>query len=151
MLVLGQARAELLVWCKKFCQSWARPGQNFEYIVKSSAHLGSGQGRTFAMLAKDSPILGQIRIKLVANHKKFCPSRAWPGQNFWYNARSCAHLGPGQGRILHSFQKVLPVLGQAMAELFGRSQKVLPHLVPYQGLMAQASAHLRQGQGGYSI
>ena len=78
------------------------------------------------MLAKDSPILGQIRAQLVANRKKFCPSRAWPGQNFWYIARSCAHLGPGQGRILHSFQKVLPILGQAMAELLCVVKKFCP-------------------------
>ena len=82
MLVLGQASAELVVWCKKFCQSWARPGQNFQYVVKSPGPLGPGQGGTVGIWLKVLPILGPARTEIVAYSMKFCQSWARPGQNF---------------------------------------------------------------------
>ena len=115
--ILGQARAELLVYCKKFWPSWARPGRNFWYMVKSFAHLRPSKDRNCCVWHEVLSILGEARAELLAHRQKFCPSWAQQEQNFWRIAESSVHLGPGQGRTFCSLRKVLPILCRAMAEL----------------------------------
>merc|ERR1711965_826745 len=124
-------------------------GQNFWYMAKSSAHFGP-QGRTFGIWPKVLPILRQARAELLVYGQKFCPFWARPGQNFWYIAKSFAHFGPGQGRNFGIWQKVLPILGQARAELLAYGKKFCPFWArPVQNFwyMAKSSAHFGPGQG----
>ena len=139
--MLGMARAELLVYCEKWCPSWARSGQNFSQLAKISARIGPSQGRTFlCVVGKFCPscaILGPYGQNFCPSlarpgpnfqylGEKFCPSCARPGQNFWCSARRSANFGPGQGRTCRVLPKVLAILGPTRAELLIYGQKFCP-------------------------
>ena len=94
--ILGQVRAELFAVCEKFCPYCAEPWQNFLCVVKKFCP-------SFAIPRP----YGQ----------NFCPSSARPGRKFQYKGKSFARLGPGQGRSFGLVPGVLPILGQARAEL----------------------------------